>query len=110
MTPLMTKLTTLVHDSVDFILVSTFVVAAGLFMGGWKKHMEYPVSAILLGTVFGMVCYYTPMLEPFKFVAAILGAAVGPKTLASLQKKTLKDVLNDYLAKDVLPKDEDKAE
>lgn len=69
-------------------------------MGGFKKHMEYPISAILLGTVLGVVAAHTPMLAPFQYVAAVLGAVVGPKTLASLNGKTLKDVLNDYLHRD----------
>lgn len=96
----MTKIVTLVHDSLEFLIISVLVTAAGLFIGGWKKNMEYPVAAIILGTVFGAVASATPMLEPFKFIAAVLGAAVGPKTLASLQNKTLKDVLNDFVTKD----------
>jgi len=97
----MNKIVTLVHDSLEFLIISILVTAAGLFIGGWKKNMEYPVAAIILGTVFGAVAAATPMLEAFKFIAAVLGAAVGPKTLAAMQNKTLKDVLNDYLKKEI---------
>lgn len=91
------KLIEYIQHGFEFMVLSLLVTAAGFFIPGKKKNFKFAIAAIILGTVFGLAAKYTPMLEQFQFIASILGAAVGPKTLASMDGRTLKDVLKEYI-------------
>lgn len=105
MEPLLNKLISYLHNGFEFLILSFLITAVTFLVPGERKNAKYAISAVILGTVFGLTAKYTPGLEAFQFIASILGAAVGPKTLASMQGKTLRDILREYIDK----KDDDGA-
>jgi hypothetical protein len=90
----------ILDQSFEYLLLSFFLASAGLLLPVGreekKESIAYFISAVILGTVIGVVSHNTPMLTDFDYLLACISTISGPATYALIKRRTLIDLIRMY--------------
>mgnify|MGYP003147522430 CR=1 FL=1 len=94
------KVVKILDQSLEYLLLSFFLASAGLLLPAEreekKESIAYFISAVILGTVTGVVSHNTPMLTDFDYMLACISTISGPATYALIKRRTLIDLIRMY--------------
>ena len=86
----------LLNDSLDLAIIAIFIaVCVTPVLPGIQKRWQYLIAAFALGTVGGLICRRLGLPDGLDILGVCIGFVSGPVTMAKLQGKTVKEVVEE---------------